>query len=173
MHLSGSARLSFQITTLLYIAAVQTSSHSLTHKVVENLFLSDTERHFWVWRQAGEGEVAHLAPGLLLSAAVVSPASGNCATAALLCHIYSSLHIPTAVHRHHNNGPSLYMTLLQLAHTHTRLIDGSVWRQVVGKEARVGTYSGAAYCDMGPILFLAYFSPAAQKEHDAHVVVML
>ena len=58
-------------------------------------------------------------------------------------------------------------------HTHTRLIDGSVWRQVVGKEARVGTYSGAAYCDMGPILFLAYFSPAAQKEHDAHVVVML
>ena len=70
-------------------------------------------------------------------------------------------------------APTLYMTLLQLAHTHTRLIDGSVWRQVVGKEARVGTYSGAAYCDMGPILFLAYFSTAAQKEHDAHVVVML
>ena len=118
MHLSGSARLSFQITTLLYIAAVQTSSHSLTHKVVENFPIQrDT---FGFGKQAGEGEVAHLAPGLLLSAAVVSPASGNCATAALLCHIYSSLHIPTAVHRHHNNGPSLYSVHdITTAGTHT------------------------------------------------------
>ena len=172
MHLSGSARLSFQITTLLYIA-VQTSSHSLTHKVVENFFLSDTENTFGFGGRQERGKLptwllaCYCLPLWSVQHQVTVPQPPFCA---IFTALYTFQLLFTGITI---MAPSLYMTLLQLAHTHTRLIDGSVWRQVVGKEARVGTYSGAAYCDMGPILFLAYFSPAAQKEHDAHVVVML